>query len=309
MNAVRAHSRGGPEALVYEQAPIPQPGPGEVQVAVHAAAITFAELGWDASWEDAAGADRTPVVPSHEISGIVSAVGDGVESVAIGDEVYALVDFNRDGGAAEYVVLPAADVAPRPASVSHVDAAALPLAALTAWQALVDHAHLQAGEHVLVLGASGGVGVYVVQLAAELGATVSATARGTDLSLVTGLGADLVLDYRNATDENVLIPADVVVDTVGGATLVRAADLVKPGGRLITLAAPPPPEVAQRDFTSTFFVVEPDRDELARIAALVDAGRLRPIVAQTYPLAQARLAFEDGPTRRRAGKTVLTVRD
>src|SRR5215469_5972172 len=148
MMALRAHARGGAEQLRYERAPVPEPGPGEALVAVHAAAITFAELTWDLSWTTRDGRDRTPVIPSHEVSGTVAGLGPGTEGLAPGDEVYGLIDFDRDGAAAEYVTLPAADLAPRPGPVSHAEAATLPLAALTAWQALVNHAALQPGERV-----------------------------------------------------------------------------------------------------------------------------------------------------------------
>lgn len=155
MMALRAHARGGPEQLVYEPAPAPSAGPGEALIAVHAAAITFAELTWDLEWTTRDGADRTPVIPSHEMSGTVAGLGDGVPGLAVGDEVIGLVDFDRDGAAAEYVVMPAASLAAKPQSLSHVAAATLPLAALTAWQALADHAALHPGEQVLVQGAPG----------------------------------------------------------------------------------------------------------------------------------------------------------
>ena len=155
MMALRAHARGGPEQLVYESAPVPVPGPGEALVAVHAAAITFAELSWDESWTTRDGRDRTPVIPSHEVSGTVAALGPGADGLAVGEEVYGLIDFDRDGAAAEYVTVPAAHLAARPRSVSDEEAASLPLAALTAWQALVDHAALEPGERVLVQGGAG----------------------------------------------------------------------------------------------------------------------------------------------------------
>lgn len=152
MMALRAHARGGPEQLVYEQAPKPSAGPGEVLIAVHAAAITIAELTWDLEWTTRDGKDRTPVIPAHEMSGIVAGLGAGVVGLAAGDEVMGLVDFDRDGAAAEYVIMPAASLAAKPQSLSHTAAATLPLAALTAWQALTDHAALQSGEQVLVQG-------------------------------------------------------------------------------------------------------------------------------------------------------------
>ncbi|MEP6481585.1 MAG: alcohol dehydrogenase catalytic domain-containing protein [Rhodoglobus sp.] len=164
MKALRAHHRGGAETLVYEDAPVPVAGAGEVLVRVHAAGITFSELGWDETWRAESGDDRTPIIPAHEVSGVVEAVGDGVSHFAQGDEVYGRIGFNRNGAAAEYVAAPASDLALRPVSVSHVESATLPLAALTAWQALFDHAHVQPHEHVLVLGGAGGVGSFAVQL-------------------------------------------------------------------------------------------------------------------------------------------------
>ena len=180
MMALRAHARGVPGQLVYEQAPALSAGPGEALIAVHAAAITFAELTWDLEWTTRDGADRTPVIPSHEMSGNVAGLGDGVAGLAVGDEVIGLVDFDRDGAAAEYVILPAVGLAAKPQSLSHVAAATLPLAALTAWQALADHAALHPGEQVLVQGGAGGVGMFAVQLAAILGGHVTATGRSTD---------------------------------------------------------------------------------------------------------------------------------
>ena len=153
LSAPRPHPRSGPEQLVYEQAPAPTPGLGEALIAVHAAAITFAELTWDLSWTTRDGTDRTPVIPSHEMSGTMTGLGAAVADLAVGDEVIGLIDFDRDGAAVEYVVMPAASLAAKPQSVSHVEAATLPLAALTAWQALVDHAALEPGEQVLVQGA------------------------------------------------------------------------------------------------------------------------------------------------------------
>jgi NADPH:quinone reductase-like Zn-dependent oxidoreductase len=190
MMALRAHARGGPEQLVYEQAPAPSAGPGEVLIAVHAAAITFAELTWDLEWTTQDGKDRTPVIPAHEMSGTVAGLGAGVAGLTAGDEVIGLIDFDRDGAAAEYLVMPAVSLAAKPQSLSHVAAATLPLAALTAWQALVDHAALEAGEQVLVQGGAGGVGIFAVQLASILGGHVTATGRSADADLVRDLGAE-----------------------------------------------------------------------------------------------------------------------
>jgi NADPH:quinone reductase-like Zn-dependent oxidoreductase len=313
MMALRAHARGGPERLVYEQAPVPVPGPGEALVAVHAAAITFAELTWDLTWTTRDGQDRTPVIPSHEVSGTVAALGQGVAGLAAGDEVYGLVEFDRDGAAAEYVTLPAAHLAARPRSVSHAEAATLPLAALTAWQALTDYAALEPGERVLVQGGAGGVGGYAVQLAAILGGVVTATGSARQRDLVQRLGAATFVasGAGGAAVYGTAAPAeyDVVIDTVGGDVLDASYAVTRPGGRLVTLSAPPSAEkAAARGVHAMFFVVAPDAAELARLAALVDEGRLRPVVSQTFPLRDGRQAFESASLPHPPGKTVLIVR-
>jgi NADPH:quinone reductase-like Zn-dependent oxidoreductase len=310
MMALRAHARGGPEQLVYEQAPVPVAGPGEALIAVHAAAITFTELTWDLSWTTRDGADRTPVIPSHEMSGTVAGLGVGVGGLAVGDPVIGLIDFDRDGAAAEYVAVSAASLAAKPPSVSHVRAATLPLAALTAWQALADHAALQPGEQVLVQGGAGGVGMFAVQLAAVLGGHVTATGRGADAGMVLDLGAERFVSIAAGPVGPVAGGFDVVIDTVGGAVLDGSYGLLRAGGRLVTLGAPPDQELARKyQVRAMFFVVKPDAAELARLAELADTGKLRTVVGRTFPLAQGRQAFESGRGTGRPGKTVLVVRD
>ena len=314
MMALRAHTRGGPEQLVYEQAPTPVPGPGEALVEVHAAAITFAELTWDESWTTRDGQDRTPVIPSHEVSGTVIGLGPGASGVAVHDEVYGLIDFDRNGAAAQYVTVPAADLATRPRSVSHVDAATLPLAALTAWQALVDHADVKPGEEVLVTGGAGGVGVYAVQLAASLGAAVTATGRARQRDFVLGLGASTFLASDSEHGAGPAQPApedafDVVIDTVGGPVLDASYGMTRPHGRLVTLGAPPDQGKAEAlGLRAVFFVVAPNAAELAHLAELVDGGQLRPVLSQTFPLQDGRKAFESAGVPHPPGKTVLIVR-
>lgn len=308
MMALRAHARGGPEQLIYEQAPRPAAGPGEALLAVHAAGITFDELTWDLSWTTRDGASRTPVIPSHEVSGTVVATGPGTTGLTPGDEVFALIDFDRDGAAADYVTVPASALAARPRSVSHGQAAALPLAALTAWQALVDHAGLARGERVLVQGGAGGVGVYAVQLAAGLGGQVTATGRSQSEAFVRALGATDFISSRSG-GEGPTAGQDVIIDTVGGQVLADSFALLRRGGRLITLGAPPDQELAARHGVhAEFFVVRPDRRELARLAELVDEGRLRPVVSQTFQLADGRQAYASRAQDRPPGKTVLIVR-
>ena len=307
MTALRAHRRGGPEVLVVERAPVPVPAAGEVLVAVHAAAITFDELTWEETWTRD-GVSRTPVIPSHEVSGVVAEIASGVEDFVPGDEVYGLIDFDRDGGAAEFVAVPEADLASKPSTLSHAAAAALPLAGLTALQALADHAATQPGESVLVHGGAGGVGALAVQLAAGDGAQVTATIRSDAVELVRGFGAQRVIDVRTeAFDEGGAY--DIVIDTVGGETLHRSFGVLRRGGRLVTLSAPPPADTAdQYGVTAIFFIVTPNRAQLAELAALVDSGRLQVPIAETFPLAEGRQAFESGRRRnRRPGKTVLIV--
>jgi NADPH:quinone reductase-like Zn-dependent oxidoreductase len=314
MTALRAHRRGGPEVLVVERAPVPVAAAGEVLVAVHAAAITFDELTWDETWTRD-GVSRTPVIPSHEVSGVVSDITSGVVDFSPGDEVYGLIRFDRDGAAADFVAVPAADLATKPSTVSHIIAAALPLAGLTALQALVDHAAVQPGEAVLVHGGAGGVGALAVQLAAILGAQVTATVRSDAGELLRGFGAHRVIDVRTEAFDETSGAYDVVIDTVGGQTLERSFRVLRRGGRLVALSEPPPVGKADEyGVTATFFIVEPNRAQLTELAALVDGssakGRLRVEIAQTYPLGRGRKAFESGRRAgRRAGKTVIVVRD
>lgn len=306
MKAIRLHGRGGPEAFAYEEAPQPRPGEGEVLVRVHAAAVTPTELVWVPTWTTPTGEPRRfPIILGHEFSGEVAAVGDGVTDVAVGNPVYGLNDWFGDGALAEYCVARAAEVAPKPRSVDHLAAAVTPISALTAWQGLLGRARLAAGDRVLVHGAAGGVGVFAVQLARWRGATVIGTASPTNAAFVHGLGADEVIDYRAVRFEDIVHGIDVVFDTVGGETLDRSWGVLKPGGRLVTIAASvegsPDPRTRE-----AFFIVRPDRGQLNEITRLIDAAQLRPVVDCVFPLAQARQAFEHKPTR---GKVVLSVAD
>lgn len=310
MTALRAHRRGGPEVLTVESAPVPVPAVGEVLVAVHAAAITFDELTWDETWTRD-GVSRTPIIPSHEISGVVTEIGSGVTDFEPGDNVYGLIRFDRDGGAADYVAVPADDMAAKPSTVSHTVAAALPLAGLTALQALVDHAHVQRAERVLVTGAAGGVGALAVQLAARFGADVTATLRSDAVELARNLGARNVIDVRTQAFDDGGPAYDVVIDTVGGDTLDRSFAVLRRGGRLVTLSEPPAADKADEyGLSAIFFIVTPNREQLAQLAALVDGDQLHVEIAATFPLAQGREAFESGQRAvRRPGKTVIMVRE
>ena len=309
MKAVRAHKRGGPEVLRYEDAPVPEVGANEVLVEVNAAAVTPGELAWDETWQSADGADRTPIIPSHEFSGVIAQVGGGVRSLTPGTQVYGLIDFNHDGAAAEYVSLPQEGVVPRPVGLSHVESAALPLAALTAWQALADRARVQPGERVFIQGGAGGVGSLAVQFAKALGAEVTATAIDDDEPLVKTLGAAGVVPSASAARSRGEPLFDVLLNTFGGPVPVESYGLVRPGGRLVTLAQPLDQSMAERHgIQGTFFVVASDPGELRRITDLAEQGKLRPVIARTLPLADASIAYGPPPAPRRPGKTVLVVR-
>jgi NADPH:quinone reductase-like Zn-dependent oxidoreductase len=231
--------------------------------------------------------------------------------VSIGDEVYGLVPFDRDGAAAEYVSVPATSVATRPRTVSHVVAAAAVLPALTAWEALVDHAKVQPGQRVLVRGGAGGVGSFVTQLATALGAHVTATVHAPDAEHVLALGAERVITNEQESLDAEKGAFDAVIDAVGQETSEALFAALRPGGRLVTLQEPPSQETADKyGVTALFFVVTANRDRLSQVADMIDTGKLKVSVAATFPLADGRAAYESGAARRhRPGKTVLVVRD
>jgi NADPH:quinone reductase-like Zn-dependent oxidoreductase len=304
MKAIRLHARGGPEAFVYEEAPQPHPEEGEVLVRVHAAAVTPTELSWVPTWTTPRGEPRRfPIILGHEFSGEVAAVGKGITDVAAGDLVFGLNDWFRDGAHAEYCVARAGQVARKPRSVDHFSAAVAPISALTAWQGLLERGRLVTGQRVLIHGAAGAVGVFAVQLAHWRGAHVIGTASANNVAFVRGLGADKVIDYRAGRFEDVVHELDVVFDTVGGETLERSWDLLKPGGRLVTIATSGAGSQDPR-MREAFFIVQANRALLAEIARLIDAGKLRPVVGAVFPLTQARQAYEHKPAH---GKVVLRI--
>jgi NADPH:quinone reductase-like Zn-dependent oxidoreductase len=267
MNAVRLHPPGGIGSLTVEEVPVPDPGSGEVLVRVHAAAITRDELDWPV--------DRLPAIPSYELSGVVERLGDGVTGLSAGDAVFALTNFDRDGVAAEFAVVPAGVLAPKPKSLGHVESAAIPMGGLSAWQGLFDHGGLEPGQRVLVLGATGGVGHLAVQLARARGAEVV---------------------------ERPGEPVDLVFDTAGGEPLLHAPALVRPGGRLVSVAEEPPPSDS-----ASYFVVEPNHEQLVELARLADNAALIPAIDSVFPLADARAAFEHVMKRGKRGKVVISV--
>lgn len=293
MRAIRLDEPGGPIRL--EDIPVPTPRSGEALVEVHAAALTAGERAWPRHW---------PATVSHEVSGVVSQLADDVTSPRVGEQVFGLVNLDLDGAAADYVAVPAADLAAKPGGLDHVSAASMTLAPLTAWQALVDYGHLEAGQHVLVNGAAGGVGSYAVQLASALGATVTATAAAQDADFVAALGADVVVDYA-APDFMPEGTAHMVIDTVG-ATPWHS---LREGGIMIGIASEPSAEEARRHrVRSTFFIVDPSSWDLAELAELAEAGQLTPTTSRVFGLDEADEAFGVLEHQHHRGKVVLAVR-
>jgi NADPH:quinone reductase-like Zn-dependent oxidoreductase len=304
MHAIRLHARGGPEALQFEEAQSPQPGPGEVLIRVHAAAVTPTELSWVPTWTMETGEPRPlPIIPGHEFSGEIAALGAGVTDAAVGNPVFGMNDWRRDGAQAEYCVARITDFAIKPASVDHLQAAAIPISALTAWQGLIERSRLVGCDRVLIHGAAGGVGAFAVQIAHWRGAHVTGTASRHNFDLVRTLGADQVIDYRATRFEDLVRDLDVVFDTVGGDTLERSWGVLKPDGRLVTIVAAAE-ETADERTRTAFFIVEPSKTQLEEISWLIDSGAIRPIVGSVFPLAEARQAYERKPP---FGKAVLQV--
>ncbi|MBA2811433.1 NADP-dependent oxidoreductase [Streptomyces sp. KM273126] len=305
MQAVVVRDRAaGVEGMSLTEVPYPHLAENDVIVRVHAAGFTPGELAWPGTWTDRAGRDRTPSVPGHELSGVVAELGYGTTGLSVGQRVFGLADWTRDGSLAEYTAVEARNLAPLPADVDHTAAAALPISGLTAWQALFDHGRLTAGQTVLVHGVAGGVGSIAVQLAREAGARVIGTGRAGDRDTAVGLGVDAFVDLQADRLEGVG-EVDLVLDVIGGEVQERSAPLVRAGGTLVTIASPP--EVRPRDGRAVFFVVEPDRARLADLVQRLRDGRLKPIVGEVRALAEAPAAFVPG--RHARGKTIIRIMD
>lgn len=304
MKAVRLYEPVGSQGLKYEDVADPTPWFGDVLVRVHAAGITPTELYWPL-WNDRLGHQRTYIVPAHEFSGTVAALGYGTAGFEVGDEVYGLIDGYRDGGAAEFIAIEARDVALKPTSVDHVHAAAIPQAALTSWQALFDHGRLTAGQSVLILGAGGALGLVAVQLASSVGAEVIGAGRAKVQGAVLEAGANRFVDLEQDNWEQAIGQVDLVYDLIGSEVQVRAIPTIKPGGALVTVTTPPPD--ARQDIRFVNFIRNPNGKQLAEIAQLVDAGRLRAQVGTVYQLAETKAAFEAKDSHGITGKVILQV--
>ncbi|TWJ16564.1 NADP-dependent oxidoreductase [Geobacter argillaceus] len=275
MKAVRIHTYGGPEVLVHEEVPLPRPQNDEVLVRVRATAVNPVD------WKIREGYLREmlphslPLIMGWDVSGVVEETGPGVTRFNAGDEVFSRPDLLRDGTYSEYVVIRETEVAFKPESIDHIHAAAIPLAGITAWKSLIEAAGLSAGQRVLIHGAAGGVGSYAVQLAKWQGAHVIATASEHNHDYLHGLGADEMIDYRSMPFEDTIRDVDAVFDTIGGDTQERSWQVLKKGGILVSIVAPPPEAMAAAHGCRQAFVfIQPDAAVLAKLAQLVDGGKL-----------------------------------
>lgn len=308
MNAVRIHAYGGPETLQYEECPCPAPGTGEILVRVHAAGVNPVDWKIREGYLKEMHQRQLPFIPGWDFSGVVHALGAEATKFHVGDEVYSRPDLTRDGAYAEFIVVRESEVALKPHLLDHVHAAAIPLAALTAWQALFDAAQLSAGQRVLIHAAAGGVGHFAVQLAKWKGAYVIGTASRQNHDFVRLLGADEIIDYRTTPFESAVHDVDVVLDTMAGDTQQRSWKVLKKGGVLVSILGQPSEEEAKaHGARAAWTFVRPNAEQLTEIAALADSGRLVPAIEEVLSLHEARHAQELSKSGHVRGKIVLRV--
>lgn len=303
MKAITVAESGlGVEAMTWTDIDPPHAAENDVIVRVHAAGFTPGELTWPGTWIDRAGHERAPSVPGHELAGVVVELGYGTTGLTVGQRVFGLTDWARNGSLAEYAAVEARNLAPLPAGIDFVTAAALPISGLTAWQGLFDHGHLETGQSVLIHGAAGGVGSTAVQLARDAGARVVGTGRAGDREFVLELGAAEFIDLQSDRLEQ-RHQVDVVFDVIGGEVFERSLHVLRPGGRIVTIAGPPPRQ--PEDGQAIFFVVEPDRARLTDLGRRLQLGRIRPIIGSVRPIAESAAAFASGVHVR--GRTIIAV--
>jgi NADPH:quinone reductase-like Zn-dependent oxidoreductase len=294
---------GGTAGMKLAERPEPDAAINDVIVEVHASGFVPTELTWPSTWTDRLGRDRTPSIPGHELAGVVSALGYGTAGLSVGQRVFGLTDWTRDGSLAEYAAVEARNLAPLPGDVEFTVGASLPISGLTAWQGLFDHGRLRAGQSVLAHGAAGAVGSIVTQLAREAGAYVIGTGRAADRQTVLDFGAQEFVDLEHDALEDVG-GVDLVFDVIGGGIGKRSAGLIRAGGTLVSIVGPP--EARPADGLAVDFVVEPDRAQLGEVVRRVRDGRLRAHIGTVSTLDDAVAAFN--PTERTKGKTIIRVR-
>ena len=307
MKVMRLADSAQATALVADDIPQPRPQRGELLIRVHAVGLTPTEPLWSPTTHTQDGGKRSGAIMGHEFSGVIAAVGEDAAGFEIGEEVYGMNDWFADGALAEYCVTRPGSVARKPSRLTHAEAASVPIAALTAWQGLVVRARLLAGEHVLVHGGAGAVGSFAVQVARFLGARVTTTASAQQIEFVTDLGAEGVIDYGAVRFEEQVSGMDVIFDTIGRDTLQRSWGVLKPGGRMVTIAADSEYATDER-VKQAYFIVEPNHEQLVRIGGLLESSDLRPVVDTVMPIDQASAAFSGGVKERRGrGKLVATL--
>ena len=308
MKAVRMYSYGGSEVLVYEDVPKPQPGADEVLIRIYAATVNSVD------WKirDGYGKDRyghqLPHILGCELAGVVEAVGAEVKRLKPGDAVYGYTSLRREGTYAEFIAAKESEVTLKPSTLDFIQAAAVPVGALTSWQALFDIAHLETGQKVLIHAAAGGVGSMAVQLAKAKGAYVIGTASARNADFLRELGVDEAIDYQATRFEDVVHDVDVVFDTIGGETQERSFSVLKPDGVLVSAVSPPSQSRGEvGNITTAMVVVQPNAAQLNEIAALIDSGKVQPFVETVLPLSQVKQAHELSQGGRTRGKIVLQI--
>lgn len=308
MKAIRIHSYGDPSVLRYEQAPLPDLAEDDLLIRVIATSVNPVD------WKIRQGLARSmldyplPLILGWDVSGIVERTGRAVTRFRPGDAVYSRPDIRRNGTYAEFVAVRESEVAPKPATLSHVEAATLPLVSITAWESLFTTGGLQAGQRVLIHAGAGGVGTIAVQLARARGGQVTATASAANAALVAGLGADEVIDYRQTPVAQMPRGFDLVFDTIGGATQDASWDLLAPGGMLVSIVSPPAQEVAQaRGLRAGYVFIQPNAAILTQLGQMVDMAQIRPVVGAEFALKDIRQAHEFSETGRARGKIAIYV--
>ncbi|HLW34954.1 MAG TPA: NADP-dependent oxidoreductase [Chthoniobacterales bacterium] len=311
MKAIVAHEYGGPEVLKYEDVPVPTPKENEILVKVFAAGVNSFDGNLLAgNWAKPPNGTQLPWHPGYDIAGVVEKVGSKVGKFKPGDAVYAFITILKGGGYAEYALAKESDAALKPATISFVEAAGVPSVALTAWQALVDKANVQSGQTVLINGASGGVGMFAVQIAKIHGAKVFATASAANQEFLKQLGADVPIDYKTQKFEDIAKDIDVVIDAVGGETLARSYPVVKKGGIIVALTSDvDKAQLRKYGIRGASLVVQNNGNELAQIGKLIDEKKIKVVVSETFPLADAAKAEKKADLGHTRGKIVLKVRD
>jgi NADPH:quinone reductase-like Zn-dependent oxidoreductase len=307
MHAIRIHKFGGPDVLTDDSLPLPEPRGDEILVRIMAASVNPVDSKIREGKFAKVGDEALPVTLGRDLSGVVESIGDTAQKIARGDTVFALLGYDR-GAYAQHVILKPEEWAMKPPMLSHIEAASVPLAALTAWQGMVDHGGLDSGQRVLIHGGAGGVGHFAIQIAKAKGAWVATTCSGEDEAFVRSLGADRAIDYKNEKFETRVSDIDLVYDLIGGETQERSFAVLKQGGALIsTLQEPDKAKALAKNIKIAHYMAQPDAAELAQIAGLIDAGKIKPVIYKTFDLAQAAQAEIALSKEHVRGKIVLTV--